>query len=296
MKHITESYKVFLHSVADRLRLTKYPLLRDLIAELAATLIYVAFGTGVAAQTQLNKPSFGTSIDISFGYAAGWALGLFVAGSRSPGMCNPCVAFANALIGRLDFLTMLLFWLAELIGSILGSLFVMAVYWEKIMDYKNTYDNGTLLMNSTGTIFASTVNTTIGSLCAGQVITTMLKLAAIMAILDKNNWNFPYFYVIIYATVVQFLTFNDFTVQTTSAGNPAYDLGGRTALSMTGWGSSPFTYANHAFWVFLVMPLVGTICGVLLYELVVGVHLPGAGEDEGPSKIENGDESDVYKK
>ncbi|KAH9279918.1 hypothetical protein ECG_07876 [Echinococcus granulosus] len=120
MKHFTESYKVFLHSVADRMRLTKYPLLRDLIAELAATFVFVAFGTGVAAQAQLDKPSFGGSINISCGYAAGWALGVINASSRSPGMCNPCVAFANALIGWLDFLTMLLFWLSELNGAILG--------------------------------------------------------------------------------------------------------------------------------------------------------------------------------
>ncbi|KAL5104150.1 Aquaporin-3 [Taenia crassiceps] len=292
MKHVTESYKAFMHSIADRMRLTKYPLLRDLIAETAGAFVFVAFGSGVAAQAELQRPDFGNSMDISCGYAFGWALGLLVSGSRSPGMCNPCIAFANALVGRLDFLTMLLFWLAELIGAIIGSLFVMAIYWEKIIDFTNTYDNGSLNMNSTGTIFTSTANTTIGSLCAGQVITGMFTLAAILAILDKNNWDLSYFYVIIYAVVIQFLMFNDFTVQTTSSVNPAYDLGGRIALSMTGYGSSPFTYANHAFWVFLVMPFVGTICGVLLYELVIGVHLPGAGRNGGPSDIRN-DDSDA---
>lgn len=234
MKHVTESYKAFLHSLANRMRITHHPLLRDLIAELAGTLVYVAFGTGVAAQSQLEKPNFGQSLDISFGYASGWALGLIVASSRSPGMCNPCIAFANALLGRLDFLTMLLFWLVELIGAILGSLFVMAVYWEKILDYTNANNNGVLNMSATGTIFTSTAKTTIASLCIGQVVTGMFTLAAIIAILDKNNWNLPYFCVIIYAAVVQFLMFNDFTVQTTSSVNPAYDLGGRIALSMTG--------------------------------------------------------------
>ncbi|VDK38094.1 unnamed protein product [Taenia asiatica] len=293
MRHVTESYKAFLHSIADRMRLTKYPLLRDLIAEFAGTVVFVAFGTGVAAQAELQKSKFGASMDISCGYATGWALGLIAAGSRSPGMCNPCIAFANALIGRLDFVTMLLFWFAELIGAIIGSLFVMAVYWEKVLDYTNAYDNGVLNMNSTGTIFTSTANTTIGSLCAGQVITGMFTLAAIMAILDKNNWDLSYFHVIVYATVIQFLMFNDFTIQTTSSVNPAYDLGGRIALSMTGWGSSPFTYASHAFWVFLVMPFVGTICGVLLYELVVGVHLPGAGQDKASSGVKVDEDSNA---
>ena len=36
------------------------------------------------------------------------------------------------------------------------------------------------------------------------------------------------------------------------------------------------------------MPFVGTICGVLLYELVIGIHLPGAGKDG-----ETSDEVDI---
>lgn len=39
------------------------------------------------------------------------------------------------------------------------------------------------------------------------------------------------------------------------------------------------------------MPFVGTICGVLLYELVVGVHLPGAGGDREASSVAADDDS-----
>ena len=35
------------------------------------------------------------------------------------------------------------------------------------------------------------------------------------------------------------------------------------------------------------MPFAGAICGVLLYELVVGIHLPGAGKDGENPEIED---------
>ena len=234
MPHFTDAYALWQHRVADKMRLSNHPFLRDLIAEAVGTLVFVAFGTGVAAQAQLTEGTIGRVMEVSAGYATTWALGLFVAGPRTPGMCNPCIAFANALIGRLDFLRMLAFWLAELIGAILGSLVVLAVYWEKVWDYTQLHDGNVLSMNSTGVIFTSTANASTGTLCANQVVTGMFAIMSVMAILDANNWNFPYFYVILYATVAQYLQFNDFSIQTTSSNNPAYDFGGRIALSITG--------------------------------------------------------------
>nr|CDS25808.1 Aquaporin 9 (AQP 9) (Small solute channel 1) [Hymenolepis microstoma] len=278
MKHITESYSRWQHRQADKMRLTKYRLLRDFLAETLGMVVFVAYSTGVAAQAKLYEGDFGLLMDVSTGYASGWALGLLIAGSRSPGMCNPCIGFLNMLTGRLDPLKMLVFWLAELIGSILGALLVMGIYMEKIWDYTKQYDNGVLSMGSTGVIFTSTAINSTGSLVVGQVISGMFTFMAILAILDRNNWDLNYFYVIIYAAVAQFLVVNDFTVHSTSIINPAFDFGGRIALSIGGWGSQPFTYANYSFWIFLVIPFVGAILGLLLYEFVIGIHLPGAGK------------------
>ncbi|KAM3176949.1 hypothetical protein ACTXT7_005475 [Hymenolepis weldensis] len=278
MKHITESYSTWQHAQADKIRLTKYRLLRDFLAETLGMIVFVAYSTGVATQARLYEGGFGLTMDISTGYAAGWALGLFIAGSRSPGMCNPCIGFLNMLAGRLDPVKMLVFWLAELIGSILGSLLVMGIYMEKLWEFTNRYDGGVLSMNTTGVIFTSTANGSVGSLVASQAVSGMFTFMAIMAILDKNNWDLSYFYVVIYAAVTQFLLVNDFAVQSTSIVNPAFDFGGRIALSIAGWGAQPFTYADHTFWVFLIIPFVGAVLGLLVYELVVGIHLPGAGK------------------
>lgn len=216
------------------MRLSKYPLCRDLLAEFFGMTVFVAFGTGIAAQAKLTEGSIGRVMEVSTGYASGWALGLFVAGDWSPGMCNPCIALANALIGRLDFVTMLAFWLVELLGAVLGTLLVFGVYHEKLWDYANKHDGGALIMGTTGVIFTSSASVSIGSLCASQVITGMFTLVCIMAILDRNNRNFAYFHVIIYSALAMFLLCNDFAYQTTSVINPAYDMGGRMALAMIG--------------------------------------------------------------
>ncbi|VDO01271.1 unnamed protein product [Rodentolepis nana] len=279
MKHITESYARWQHKQADKMRLTNHKLIRDFLAETLGMIVFVAYSTGVIAQAHLYEGAFGIFMDISTGYAAGWALGLFITGSRSPGMCNPCIAFLNMLTGRLDPLKMLVFWLAELIGSILGALLVMALYLEKIWEYTNEKDNGVLTMNSTGVIFTSTANNSTGTLVVGQLVSGMFTFICILAILDRNNWNLSPFYVILYSAVAQFLVVNDFSVHSTSILNPAFDFGGRIALSIGGWGSQPYTYANYSFWIFLIIPFAGAILGLVLYELVVGIHLPGAGKD-----------------
>ena len=234
MRHVTDAYASWQHRVADKMRLSKYPFLRDLLAELIGTIVFVVFATGVAAQSFLTEGSIGEVMEVSAGYGAAWGLGLFVAGPRTPGMCNPTIAFANALIGRLDFLRMLAFWLVELLGSIIGALLVLAIYWEKVWDYTVAYDNRVLNMDSTGVIFTSTAKVSNGDLCINQLITGMFAIMAVMAILDQNNWNLPYFYVIIYAVLAQFIQVNDFSVQTTSIINPAFDFGGRIALAMVG--------------------------------------------------------------
>lgn len=242
MKHITEAYGDWQHSVADKMRLNRIPLLRDFLSELLGMVVFVAYSTGVAAQARL-KQGFGFSLDISMGYAGGWALGLFVAGNRSPGMLNPCIAFLNMLSGRLDPLRMLVFWIAELVGSIIGALLVMGIYWEKIWEFSQ----GHLAMNDTGTIFTSTANGSVSSLVVDQAITGMFTFTAIMAILDRNNWDLNYFYVIVYAAIAQFLLVNDFSFQSTSIVNPAFDFGGRLALAMTGMH---FSYQPLSFFLF----------------------------------------------
>jgi len=265
------------HGLADHFRLENHVFMRQLLAECLGTVTFVLFGVGVAAQAYLTMGGFGEMLDVSFGYAAAWVLALFVAGTHSMGLCNPCIAFANCITGRLDFFKMLGYWAAEILGAYIGNLLVIAIYYEKIWDFTNKIDHGVLSMNTTGSIFSSSVNGSPEELIVDQIIVGAITMVGVMAALDVNNWDLPRYLVIAYVAVIEFLLFNDFSLNTTSSINPALDVGGRLAILSAGWGTAAFSYGNYASIIFTFIPFVGTLVGVLIYELLVGIHLPGAG-------------------
>ena len=67
--------------------------------------------------------------------------------------------------------------------------------------------------------------------------------------------------------------------------NPARDLGPRLASALLGWGSAVFRSHGGYFWVPLVGPLVGGVCGTLLYDLTVARHLPIPEEPSPPGRL-----------
>jgi glycerol uptake facilitator protein len=67
--------------------------------------------------------------------------------------------------------------------------------------------------------------------------------------------------------------------------NPARDLGPRLASALFGWGMSVFRSHDGYFWVPIVAPLLGGICGATLYDLAVCRHLPPAEEPSPPGEL-----------
>ncbi|VDK87854.1 unnamed protein product [Dibothriocephalus latus] len=134
-------------------------------------------------------------------------------------------------------------------------------------------------MNSTGRVVAVSVDADLVTIFVDQLIVGAATILCLMGALDKNNWNLPRYVVILYGSVIQFLKYNDFSVNTSASCNPATDFGPRLALLCTGWGTAAFTHGNYACFVLFFTPFLSAIVGVLLYELCIGVHLPGAGEN-----------------
>ena len=67
--------------------------------------------------------------------------------------------------------------------------------------------------------------------------------------------------------------------------NPARDLGPRLASAVFGWGMSVFRSHDGYFWVPIVAPLVGGVCGATLYDLAIRRHLPPADEPSPPGEL-----------
>ncbi|VDN08949.1 unnamed protein product [Dibothriocephalus latus] len=199
------------------MRLKKHRTTRNLIRECVGTALYHAFACGVVAQAYLDTGVVGLFLEMSVGHAAAWIMGAIISGEDNVTFMNPAVAFASMLVGRLNFVIMIFFWVAEVLGGFLGGLLFIWIYWQKIWKYAHEYDNDKLLMNSTGRLAVGSVD------C-------------------DNNTVFVDQYIV-------------------------------------GWGRGAFTYSHYSFFILVSTPFLSSLTAVLAYELFVGIHLPGAGEN-----------------
>jgi glycerol uptake facilitator-like aquaporin len=67
--------------------------------------------------------------------------------------------------------------------------------------------------------------------------------------------------------------------------NPARDLGPRLAASLLGWGPAVFLSHGGYFWVPIVAPLAGGVCGATLYDLAIARNLPPPGTPTPPGEL-----------
>ncbi|KAL0192988.1 hypothetical protein M9458_011284, partial [Cirrhinus mrigala] len=62
--------------------------------------------------------------------------------------------------------------------------------------------------------------------------------------------------------------------------NPARDFGPRLFTAMAGWGSEVFTTRQCWFLVPFFAPFIGSVIGVIVYQLLVGWHVEGEVRDK----------------
>lgn len=105
------------------------------ISELIGTAILILFGNGVVANVLLkhSKGAGGGWIVITFGWAMGVFVAVFVAAEGSGAHINPAVTVALALLGKFPWSDVPVYVAAQLLGAMLGSLLV----W---LSYKKHYD------------------------------------------------------------------------------------------------------------------------------------------------------------
>ena len=99
------------------------------LAELIGTAIILIFGGGVVANVVLDKTKGNNSgwIVISFGWAMVF-LQVFVAAPFSGAHLNPAVTLALALAGKFSFSNLPAYFLAQLIGAMVGTFVVWLAY------------------------------------------------------------------------------------------------------------------------------------------------------------------------
>lgn len=250
-------------------------LMREAAAEFAATFILLTFGVGSVAQMVLSNQNFGTFFSVNFGWGIGVTLGCYWAGGISGAHMNPAVTLAFAVVRRLPWIKVPVYWAAQMLGAFVASACVYGVYYDAL----NKYDGGVRQIvgpKGTAGIWATYPQDylSIGNGFGDQVFGTALLVGCVFAIIDKNNNTPDKGAVPVMIGLVVFVIGATFGFNCGYAINPARDLGPRLFTAVAGWGGGVFTAGNNWSWVPIIGCFLGGILGALAYIGLIEMHHP----------------------
>ncbi|XP_078265888.1 LOW QUALITY PROTEIN: aquaporin-7 [Rhinoraja longicauda] len=248
---------------------------RQCLAECLGTLILVLFGCGAVAQVTLSRGTHGQFLTVNFAFGFAVMLGVLIAGQVSGAHLNPAVTFAMCLLAREPWIKFPLYSLAQTLGAFLASGIIFGLYFGVFWDFSGQNELLVHGPNATAGIFATYPSAHLGSSNGffDQMIGTAALIVCILAIVDK--WNNPVpkgveAFTVGFTVLVIGLSMG---FNSGYAVNPARDLGPRLFTSLAGWGSEVFIAGNYWFWIPIFAPLLGSILGILVYQLMIGIHL-----------------------
>ncbi|KAK9522625.1 hypothetical protein VZT92_019075 [Zoarces viviparus] len=268
-------------------------LLRQALAECLGTLILVMFGCGAVAQLVLSGGSHGMFLTVNFAFGFAAMLGILVCGQISGGHLNPAVTFALCLLGREPWKKFPVYFLFQTIGAFFGAAIIFGMYYDALWDFPGAFN--VTGPNATAGIFATYPgkHLTIVNGFFDQIIGTAALIVCILAIVDPFNNPIPQGLEAFTVGFVVLVIGLSMGFNSGYAVNPARDLGPRLFTAVAGWGGEVFTVRNGWFLVPVFAPFLGTIVGVIIYQVMVGFHVEGEVRDNEGLKEENVQLTDV---
>jgi glycerol uptake facilitator protein len=237
---------------------------RRLVAEAVGTGLLIVFGPGsvVAAlalgKGQLTYPVLGF-VGLSFGLVI--AIVVYAFGTTSGAHINPAVTVALAATRRFPWREVGPYVVAQLVGSVLGGLLVVAVFGRASVDVSHV---GSVAFGPGVGYWRATLAEAVG---------TFLLVLAIMALaVDKRapvGWAGLMIGLSVTCAIVVI------GPQTGSAINPARAIGPWAASALAG-GGAPWSQV----WAYVVGSLVGGVLAAAVYDLVARPRLAEQAEEE----------------
>ena len=239
------------------------------LSELVGTAMLIILGGGVVAAVSLTKSKgFGAGFLM---VTIGWGFAVFAGVTvsyKSGGQLNPAVTIAQAIIGNITVGEMFLFWLAQLIGAIIGAVIV----W---LAYKQHFDEEPDAATKLGVFSTGPSIRNYAWNLVTEIIGTFVLVIVILGFSLANNpdadASTPAGLSALGAIPVALLVVGigaSLGGPTGYAINPARDLGPRIAhafLPIKGKGASDWSYA----WVPVVGPAIGgVLAGLASYALL----------------------------
>ncbi|MFB9313835.1 MIP/aquaporin family protein [Nocardioides plantarum] len=250
------------------------PLVGELCAEFAGTMILILFGTAVVAQVATSSDgSLGDHDSIAWAWGIGVTLGVYVSARLSGGHLNPAVTIALAAFKGFSWAKVAPYILAQTLGAFVAALIVRASYAELI----GTVDPGHTI--KTQGIFSTLPGNgidgfSISTAFLDQVVGTAILVFVVFAL--TTAWNNPPL-ANLGPVIVGLLVVALGMAWGANAGyaiNPARDLGPRLASLITGYGDALSDQNGDLyFWLPIVAPIIGGLIGGALFKVLVEIHL-----------------------
>ena len=236
----------------------------EFTAELIGTMFLILLGNGVVANTVLKgtKGNSGGWMVITTGWALAVFVGVVIASPFSGAHLNPAVTLGLAVAGKFAWSKVLIYIVAQIIGSILGALLVWIVYRDH---FNSTADPDTqLAVFSTSPAIKNSLFNLLSEIIGTFVLIFVLFYFTNAEFGDQKT---PIGLGSLGALPVAFLVWAiglSLGGTTGYAINPARDFGPRIAhafLPIKDKGNSNWKYA----WIPIAGPFIGAIIAAVLY-------------------------------
>ncbi|MBA2639263.1 MAG: aquaporin family protein [Nocardioidaceae bacterium] len=262
------------------------PLIGELLAEFAGTMILILFGCGVVAQV-VTTPSGanGDHDSIAWAWGIGVTLGVYVAARLSGAHINPAVTIALAAFGGFSWRKVLPYSLAQIAGAFTAAIIVRFTYSELIskIDPDHTIASQGIFSTLPGNGAEGFSQTTA---FFDQIVGTAILVFVIFALTTANN-NPPLSNL--GPVVIGLLVVAIGMAWGANAGyaiNPARDFGPRLASWMTGYEDAMFDQSGNLYvWLPIVAPIIGGLIGAALFKYLILDFLPAEEKLSGESAV-----------
>jgi len=251
----------------------------EAIGEFFGTMVLILFGDGCVATfalfTNLNgatgaaTPFANTWPVIIFGWGFAVMLGIYVTGAISGAHLNPAVTIALAATGKFSWSKVVPYIIGQVVGAFVGAAVLYFVY-QGALNHAVALSASHDFAQAVGGVFYTSPKAFVGTFGAfgDEFIGTALLVGLIFAIVDGRNQPVQ---ANLNPLIIGFLIVAigaSFGLNTGYAINPARDFGPRLWVALVSGGES-LSINNYYFWIPIVAPIIGGVCGGFIYDLTV---------------------------
>ncbi|TIA87678.1 hypothetical protein E3P99_03038 [Wallemia hederae] len=245
--------------------------MREPLAEMLGTCIFMIIGTGASCQTLVyTKSPTAAYTNLNWGYGVGVMTGVYISGGVSGGHLNPAITLFLAIFRGFPWKLVWKYWIAQILGAFIGSFIVYGMYSQNLQTldpFKTVSSTGTASLFPT---VPSVENTTVGFAVYQEIVSTAVLTAAVLAMGDADNSPPGASLGAFILALVIMAIGTSLGALSGYAMNPARDLGPRIMLSCVGYGKELWTH-NKCWWITgpICGSFGGSIIGALAYDICV---------------------------